>query len=133
MARSSPKSDRDWWRDVAIAIGTGLLISSILEQWGPKRKPQRVPGKVVPSVVPAGLPAFPSTAWEPYLPLKPAITRRAAQLLFPLWGQGEGATVTEQTDGEWVTYQAQIHQEGSARKKGVGAWRLKGAVSGAVA
>jgi len=77
------------------------------------------------------LPAFPG-GWEPLLPPKAAVSRRAAEVLFSLWRQGEGATLTEQTDGQWVTYQAQIHQEGSARKKGVGTWRVKAGLHGAV-
>lgn len=123
--------DRDWLRDVAVAVVTGLLISSLADQWS-KKKPKPQAGTVVPSVMPEGLPSFPA-GWEPYLPLKPAISKRAAELLFQLWRAGEGSTLTEKTSGEWVTYQAQIHVEGSSRKKGVGAYRLKGAAHGAVA
>lgn len=124
----------DWLRGLAIAVVTGLIVNDLMEKYGPKAK--RVPGKIVPSVVPKGLPAFPA-GWEPYQnPTSIVVAKRAAELLFQLWRQGEGATITEQTDGlsgQWVTYQAQIHQEGTTRKKGVGAWRVKAVVHGAVA
>ena len=114
---------------------TGLIINDLMTKYGPTSRKAR-PGKIVPSVVPAGLPAFPA-GWEPYQnPSSTVVAKRAAELLFQLWRQGEGATITEQTEGlggQWVTYQAQIHQEGTARKKGVGAWRVKAGVHGAVA
>ncbi len=137
MARSRREdSEVDWLRGVALAIVTGLVIEHFTSKWGVAAKVPRKPGKVVPSVVPEGLPAFPA-GWEPYQnPSSTIVAKRAAALLFQLWGQGEGATVTEQTEGlkgQWVTYQAQIHQEGTAKKKGVGAWRVKAVVNGAVA
>jgi hypothetical protein len=120
----------EWLSKIAIAIVVGFIVNGFLEQ--AKRPTKRAPGKIIPSVVPAGLPAFPA-GWEPFLPLKPAVSQRAAEVLFTLWRQGEGATLTEETDGQWVTYQAQIHQEGTARKKGVGAWRVKAGLHGATA
>jgi hypothetical protein len=138
VARSRPNdTDPDWLRNVAIAIISGLMIQHFFKVWGSSSSTPRKPGKVVPSVVPQGLPAFPA-GWEPYQnPSSTIVGKRAAELLFQLWGQGEGATVTEQTpglsNGQWVTYQAQVHQEGTAKKKGVGAWRVKEAVHGAVA
>jgi len=87
--------------------------------------PPHVPA-VKPSAVPAGLPQFPD-GWEPDLPLPSAVISRAAALRFALWGQGEGATTTEQVDGRWITFQAQYH----GQKKGVGAFRLKGTAQGA--
>jgi len=128
MARGE-RERTEWVRNVALAILIGFIVDGFLK--GASKPPTRTPGKIIPSVVPAGLPAFPA-GWEPFLPLKPEVSKRAAALLFSLWRQGEGATLTEETAGQWVTYQAQIHQEGSARKKGVGAWRVKAGLHGAV-
>lgn len=132
--RRNDGGEGDWLQGLAVAVVTGLIINDLMNRYGPKK---RAPGKIVPSVVPAGLPAFPA-GWEPYQnPSSTIVAQRAAALLFQLWRQGEGATITEQTaglpNGQWVTYQAQIHQEGTARKKGVGAWRMKAVVHGAVA
>lgn len=128
MARRNESGD--WGSKIAIAIVVGFIVNGFIEK--AKAPAKRAPGKIIPSVVPAGLPAFPA-GWEPFLPLIPTVTKRAADVLFTLWRQGEGATLTEETDGQWVTYQAQIHQEGSSRKKGVGAWRLKAGLHGATA
>jgi hypothetical protein len=124
------RGDGDWVRGIAIAIVTAFIVDGFVN--AAKKPAKRAPGRIVPSVVPAGLPAFPGTGWAPYQPLKPSIAKRAADLLFTLWRSGEGATITEQSDGEWVTYQAQIHVEQDKRKKGVGAWRLKAGLHGAV-
>lgn len=136
-SRRNDGGESDWLRNIAVAIVTGLIINDLMTKYGPGAKAKRTPGKVVPSVVPDGLPAFPA-GWEPYQnPSSMTVAKRAAALLFQLWRQGEGATVTEQTEGlpngQWVTYQAQIHEEGTAKKKGVGAWRVKAVVHGAVA
>jgi hypothetical protein len=133
--RKRDNGEGDWLQSLAVAVVTGLIINDLMQKYGPKAK--RAPGKVVPSVVPAGLPAFPA-GWEPYQnPSSTIVGKRAAALLFQLWRQGEGATITEQTAGlplgQWVTYQAQVHEEGTAKKKGVGAWRVKAVVHGAVA
>lgn len=135
--RRNKGDESDWLQSLGIAVVTGLVINNLMQKYGPAAKAKRVPGKIVPSVVPAGLPAFPA-GWEPYQnPSSIIVAKRAAALLFQLWRQGEGATITEQTDGlpngQWVTYQAQIHEEGTAKKKGVGAWRVKAVLHGAVA
>jgi len=128
MARGERATDQ-WVRSVAMAILIGFIVDGFLK--AASKPAKRGPGRVVPSVVPAGLPPFPG-GWEPLLPAVAAVSRRAAELLFTLWRQGEGATLTEETAGQWVTYQAQIHQEGSVRKKGVGTWRVKAGLHGAV-
>jgi hypothetical protein len=132
MARQARERESgDWLRNIAIGVVTAFLIDGFLQQAkGPQVKRQA--GKIIPSVVPAGLPAFPGTGWVVYDPLKPAVVDRAKQLLFSLWRTGEGATMTEQTEGEWVTYQAQVHVEQGKRKHGVGAWRLKAGAQGAL-
>lgn len=130
MERESRERQSDWVRNIALAIVTAFIVDGVLKRAQAPAK--RAPGKVVPSVVPSGLPAFPGSSWVTYDPLKPSIVDRAKELLFTLWRTGEGATITEQSNGEWVTYQAQIHVEGGKRKRGVGAWRLKAGVHGAV-
>jgi hypothetical protein len=120
----------DWLRGIALAIVTAFIVDGFLNQ--AKAPTKRAPGKVIPSVVPTGLPPFPGTGWEPYLPVTPSIANRAKDLLFRLWRTGEGATITEQTEGQWCTYQAQTHVEQGKSKKGVGVWRLKAGLHGAV-
>lgn len=79
-----------------------------------------------PQVMPAGLPPFPS-GWQADNPPPPAVVNRAWQLLAELWKSGQpGAIKTEQTAGRWITYQAQLH---AGNKKGVTAYRLKGAMA----
>jgi hypothetical protein len=124
------RGDGDWVRGIAIAIVTAFIVDGFLK--AAQKPAKRAPGRIVPSVVPPGLPAFPSTSWTPYTGAPLAVAQRAAQLLFSLWRTGEGATVTEETAGEWITYQAQTHVEAGKRKKGVGAWHLKAGVHGAL-
>lgn len=75
-----------------------------------------------PQAMPAGLPPFPSGRWVPAQPPPPAVVTRAWQLLSTLWAHGAGTHKTEQTAGQWITYQAQP----MGQKKGVVAWKLRG-------
>ena len=111
---------------VAMVIIGAMIVGSFLDaaqkaQNGGKGRVKK--GK--PSPTPGGVPAFPGSAWVPYSPMKLAIANRAAALIPKLWQQGEGATLTEQFEGEWITYQAQVHTEQGSKKKAVAAWRLK--------
>ena len=83
-----------------------------------------------PNVIPPDLPAFPGPGWEYDEPPPQSVQRRAGELVNVLWGQGKGAHKTEQTDGRWITYRAEIVRSG---KKGVTAWRLKSGGGGAPA
>lgn len=74
-----------------------------------------------PQAMPAGLPAFPS-GWEYSKPVTPEVRTRAWQLLSELWKRGSGATRTELTAGNWITYRAEITAGG---KRGVVAYRPK--------
>jgi len=113
---------------VLLGAGAWFLFGDDLRALFARLSPSELPHAptVKPSAVPAGLPQFPD-GWEPDLPLPSAVISRAAALRFALWGQGEGATTTEQVDGRWITFQAQYH----GSKKGVGAFRLKGTAQGA--
>lgn len=75
-----------------------------------------------PQVLPPDLPAFPGPAWEYDEPPPRAVVVRAGQLVSELWRRGKGAHRTEQTEGRWITYRAEIVRSG---KQGVTAWRLK--------
>ncbi len=68
-----------------------------------------------------GLPDFPA-GWEPDSPPPKEVTARAWSLLPTLWKTGAGTHVQEQTNGRWITYQAQ----NMSGKKGVVAFRVKG-------
>jgi murein L,D-transpeptidase YcbB/YkuD len=67
--------------------------------------------------VPADLPPFPGPGWIKH-PHPGDVSQRAVALLPVLWRKGEGEHVTEQTRGEWVTYEARM----MGAKKGVIAW-----------
>lgn len=91
----------------------------------PAAAPAAAPAK--PS--PAGLPKFP-TGWEPDTPPSQAVVKRAYALLPTLWKSGKpGATSTEQTEGQWKTYQAYSPAKG---KRSVVAYRLKAGQGGTV-
>jgi hypothetical protein len=79
-----------------------------------------------PQVVPKDLPAFPS-GWEPDVPVKSDVAKRAAALIPTLWKSGKpGAKTTEKTGDHWVTYLAFVPKKG---KKGVAAYRPKAGAS----
>lgn len=93
----------------------------------PAAKPWPAAAPAKPS--PAGLPKFP-TGWEPDTPPSAAVVARAYALLPTLWKSGKpGATSTEQTDGQWKTYQAYSPAKG---KRSVVAYRLKAGQGGTV-
>ena len=74
-----------------------------------------------PQAVPKNLPPFPA-GWEFAEPPSKAVQTRAWQLLEPLWAQGAGHTATELTEGNWITYRAEIVSNG---KRGVVAYRVR--------
>lgn len=87
------------------------------------------PKPVSTSPAPAGLPKFPA-GWEPDTPPSAAVVARAYALLPTLWKSGKpGAIATEQTEGQWKTYQAYSPAKG---KRSVVAYRLKAGGGGTV-
>lgn len=76
-----------------------------------------------PSIMPAGLPPFPA-GWEADNPPPKEVVARAWQLLPVMWKHGAGTRTTEFVGGRWITFVAQMH---SAGKKGVTAFRVRGA------
>jgi len=110
------------WLEVIVLAGFAWL--AFADSFAPGKPAQKKRPHAIPGPVPEGLPPFPA-GWEPDLPTPQLVAKRAVELLFPLWRQGEGATITEETGGHWVTYQAQIHKEPSGTKKGVGVFRVK--------
>jgi hypothetical protein len=75
-----------------------------------------------PQVTPSGLPPFPGAGWQFDEPPPPAVKQRAGQLVSALWKGGAGTFKTEQTDGRWITYVAEIVASG---KRGVVAYRVR--------
>ena len=75
-----------------------------------------------PQALPAGLPVFPGPGWEYDEPPPQAVQDRARQLLAQLWARGKGASKTEQVNGRWITFRAEIVRSG---KQGVVAYRLR--------
>ena len=121
QARKEP----DGLKVLAVIIIGALMVGSYLEAQQARNGGKGRVKKGKPSPTPGGVPTFPGSAWTPYSPMKLAIANRAAALIPKLWQQGEGATLTEQFEGEWVTYQAQVHTEQGQKKKAVAAWRLR--------
>lgn len=74
-----------------------------------------------PAVVPSNLPPWPS-GWEADIPVRPAVSARAVQLLPELHKKGVGTYRTEQIEGRWVRFVAKLH----GTKKAVEAFRPRG-------
>jgi len=100
------------------AAANATKQATVLTQAVKKAQTQPAPW---PQVVPKGLPPFPA-GWQPDDPPPQAVQARAVQLLPVLWKSGKpGGTKQEQTQGRWITYQAQK----MGTKKGVVAFRVR--------
>ena len=109
-------------------LGLALLLASGGggSRSAPAPTPERLPpGPPAPwpQVIDPGLPTFPGSGWEYDEPPPKAVQQRAQQLVSTLWKQGKGAYKTEQTQGRWITYRAEVVRSG---RQGVVAYRVKG-------
>lgn len=86
-----------------------------------------------PAAPPPNLPPFPAgwqggpvTGWRYATPVTPEVAKRAQALLPTLWASGAGTHTQEMTGGQWITYNAEWHDQAHGIK-GITAYTPKAA------